>query len=288
MILITGATGGLGSAAIRHLRENHPDLSVAALVRNPEKAAPLQELGVEIRQGDYSDVDSLVKAFQGVDKLLFVSANDIDVRAQQHRNIVEAIKKAKVPYVVYTSLSRVDGNATHLGPISETHIMTEELLAESGIPHTVLRNSLYMDALPMFFGENMLEQGSIFLPAGEGKGAYALRSDMAEGAARVLAGSGHEGKIYDFGSPTAWSFHDIADILTRLSGKTVTYANPSMEVYTDTLKQYGVPEMAIGLGAMFGQAIAHGELDKPTDDLRDILGRDPVPMEAFLAKAYGF
>lgn len=287
MFLITGATGGLGAAAIRHLRTNHPELPLAALVRNPEKAGALRELGVEIRLGDYSDTDSLVKAFQGIDRLLFVSASDVEARTQQHRNVVEAIRQARVPYVVYTSLSRVEGDGTHLGPISEAHIVTEQLLAESDIPHTVLRNALYMDALPMFLGEDVVEQGTVFIPAGEGKVSLALRSDMAEGAARVLAGTGHEGKIYEFGSASTWSFHDVADILSRVSGKTVSYANPSVETYTETLKQAGVPEMAIWMGNSFGQAIANGELDKPTEDLRRILGRNPADLESFLTDIYG-
>lgn len=97
MILVTGATGHLGTATIDNLlKKNAPASRVAALVRDVKKAAPLQAKGVALKTGDYFDVESLKKAFQGVDTLVFISSGELANRVQQHRNVVDAAKAAGV------------------------------------------------------------------------------------------------------------------------------------------------------------------------------------------------
>lgn len=90
-ILITGATGHFGRDAINHLlKQNFPAKNISALVRDASKAGDLQEKGIDVRTGDYEDYNSLVKAFEGVDKLLFISGSDVIKRVQQHQNVVKA------------------------------------------------------------------------------------------------------------------------------------------------------------------------------------------------------
>jgi NAD(P)H dehydrogenase (quinone) len=168
------------------------------LVRDEEKTADLKSKGIAIRLGDYDNYDQLLAAFQGVDKLVLVSGSDVMNRGKQHENAVNAAKAAGVKHILYTSFERK--NETASSPISfvaNSHIDTENWIKNSGLNYTILRNNLYLDMLPWFFGENVLETG-IFLPAGETKSAFALRDDMAEATANILMTAGHENKEYTF------------------------------------------------------------------------------------------
>lgn len=111
-ILVTGATGGLGSAVVNFLLEKTAASNIAVLVRDSAKVEALKEKGVSIVVGDYSDIDSLIAAFQGIDKLYFVSGSDIQHRLLQQENVVKAAVAAGVKHVVYTSFQRKNETAT--------------------------------------------------------------------------------------------------------------------------------------------------------------------------------
>jgi NAD(P)H dehydrogenase (quinone) len=133
MILVTGATGGLGSATIDFLLEKTAPANIAALVRNPEKAADLRAKGIEIRVGDYNDTASLVAAFTGVDKLYFVSGSDVATRTAQHQNVVQAAQQAGVGHIVYSSFDR----KTEDGDCFCGRFAPQNRTMDSGIGHSV-------------------------------------------------------------------------------------------------------------------------------------------------------
>jgi NAD(P)H dehydrogenase (quinone) len=285
-ILVTGATGGLGKAVVENLLQTVSPGDIAVLVRDPAKAADLQAQGVAVKQGDYNDYASLVAAFQGVDKLFLVSSNDVPNRVPQHTNAVQAAKEAGVQHVVYTSFQRkTEDGSSAAWPIAEAHLATEKLLKESGLTYTILKNALYLDVLPLFLGP-VLDTNTIYLPAGEGKVPYASRADMGAAGATVLTGSGHENQSYEISSDKSYSFHDIAKILSDLSGKTIQYVSPDAEAFGSALAAAGVPAEAIQMTAGFCVAIAQGEFDFPGTDLEKLLGRKPETAEQFLKAAY--
>ncbi len=287
-ILVTGATGHFGKAAIEFLlKKGVPATSIAALVRDEAKATTLKTQGIELRKGDYDDYTSLVKAFTGVDKLLLVSSSDIDNRRVQQTNAVKAATEAGVKHILYTSFVRIDeSDASPIAFVAQTHILTENLIHESGIPYTILRNNLYMDFVPVFIGEKVLETG-VYWPAGNTPGAYALREEMAEAAANVLTGSGHENKTYNISNTSAWTFQQVADTISNASGKTISYISPSQEEYKDVLTKAGVPGHFISMFAGFAEAIRLGEFDSADDtDLEKLLGRKPTSLESYLSSFY--
>ena len=286
-ILVTGATGQLGKAVVNELLQKVDASTISVLVRDPQKAQELQAKGVDVRQGDYNEYASLVAAFQGVDKLYFVSSSDIMNRFAQHQNVVKAAVEAGVGHIFYTSAQRRSEDGTSpIALVADAHWKTDQLIQETGLTYTILKHGLYSDILPMFMGETVLDTGTIFLPAGEGKSSFVSRSDFAVAAAILLTSEGHENKVYEMGSPVAYSFHDIARILSELSGKPVQYVAPSVEVFTQQLKTYGLPDQAIEGMATFCAAIAQGEFDFPSTDLETILGRKPQPVSEFLKAAY--
>lgn len=286
-ILITGATGALGSATIDHLLKLNTDHKIIGLARNEEKAASLKEKGVEVRIGNYDEPSTLEAAFSGVDTLFFISASEIGKRVEQHKNVVEAAKKADVKHIVYSSFFRK--NETESSPIwmiAESHLLTEKLIKESEMTYTITLNNLYMDFVPMFLGEQVIDQGMIYLPAKDEKLAAVLRDDMAEAYAKILSGTGHENKLYNFSNSEAVSFKQIATYLSEISGKEIGYVSPDVEEYQKTLSEAGVPEEAIGITVGFSLAIAEKELNETSSDLENILGRKPVSLKDFLTKVY--
>lgn len=287
MILVTGATGQFGTAAITSLiKRGIPANEIVALVRDETKAAELKSLGIEIRVGNYDDANSLKSAFKGIDKLLFVSGSDIGARMQQHLNVVDAAKDQKVKHIIYTSFARK--NESETSPISfvaSSHIGTEKAIKESGLPYTFLRNTLYADILPLFFGEHVIDNG-IYLPAGEGSTAFTTREDMADAAAGVLVGNGHEGQSYLIANNEKYTLNDAANYLSEVSGKEVVNVNPDLTSYQNTMESAGVPAEYIGLFAGFSQAIEQGEFEETGNKLQELIGRKPTTLKEYFSQVY--
>lgn len=287
MILVTGATGNLGKSTIEFLlKKGVAPSNIAALVRNEEKAIDLTNKGITIRIGDYDHYQSLVDAFKGINRLLLISGSDIVNRSKQQENAVKAAKEAGVKHIFYTSFERK--NETDSSPIhfvAASHMATEALIQQSGLVYTIFRNNLYLDILPWFFGDNVLETG-VFLPAGETKAALTLRDDMAEAIANVLITDGHENQTYALSNLENVSMADLAKSLSDIVGKTIPYTNPSTQVYVETLTKANVPNEFIGMFAGFSEAIKQGEFETSKSDLETLLGRKPITAKQYLAKVY--
>lgn len=287
MILITGATGNLGKATIDFLlRKGVSANNIVALVRDVAKVEELKAKGINIKIGDYDDYTSLTKAFVGVEKLLLVSGSDLEKRGKQQKNVVKAAKESGVKHIYYTSFERK--NETETSPIhlvATAHINTENLIKASGMDYTIFRNNLYLDILPMFFGENVLTTG-VFLPAGETKAAFALRMDMAEAIANVLINKGHENKDYAFSNTENISVPEIAKTLSKVVGKEINYVSPTADVFVDALSKAGVPMEYVRITADFSEAIKQGEFETSKTDLEKLLGRKPTTVKEFLTQVY--
>ncbi len=286
-ILVTGATGGLGGEVLKLLVQKSGTEGISAIARNVSKLTSYKEQGVNVIQADYDDKASLVKAFQGIDTLYFVSGSDIPKRALQHQNVVAAAKEARVKHVVYTSFQRKDETANSpIAPVASAHLQTEKLLKESGMTYTIMKHTLYAEVLPMFLGDKVFESGVIYQPAGDGKVAFASRSDMAKAGVSVLLTSGHDNKTYEISSAKTYSYSDVADILSEISGKKISYVSPSSEEFTKTLSEAGVPAEIIGMSVMFNEGIKKGEFDFPDTKLEELIGKKPEDLSAFLGRVY--
>jgi NAD(P)H dehydrogenase (quinone) len=286
-ILVTGATGHLGRAVAQQLLQNPHNHTILALVRDLSKGTDLEAAGATLRQADYNDYASLVAAFQGVDKLYFVSSSDVPNRSAQHENVVKAATEAGVGHVFYTSFQRkTDDDRSPIAFVAAGHLHAENLLRASGLRYTLLKHALYTDVLPMFLGQNVLETGTIFLPAGEGRASFATRQDMAEAGAKLLLSTEPVVESYDIAGPQSHSLADVAAILSELAGKPVQYVSPSGEEFEQQLSSFGVPAEGIQGALTFCQAIAQGEFDFPTTTLAELLGREPESVKSYLKQAY--
>jgi NAD(P)H dehydrogenase (quinone) len=285
MILVTGATGQLGQIVIEKLAEKIPANQIAALVRDPSKAEHLTAKGVNVRVGDYHNAESLVAAFQDVEKLLLISSNDFNDRLGQHKNAIDAAVKAGVKHVFYTGVTMNDIKTSPLKPFLEDHYLTEDYIKASGLTYTFLENGLYAEVITMFLGENVTETG-VFFPAGEGRVAFASRKDLGEAIANILLGIGHENQTYNLTGEKAYSFEDIAIMLSELSKKNVPYISPEPEVFVQTLKQFGLPEDIIQMSLGFALGMKNNDFDTSYDTLEKLLDRKPTELKDFLKETY--
>jgi len=284
MILVTGATGHLGTATIEHLLKNTTAGNIVAFARDENKAWHLKEKGVEVRIGNFDDTASLDKAMQGIEKVLLISTIDHH-RIQQHKNVIDAAKKASIKHIAYTGVSLKDVNTSAIKILMESHFQTEDYIKESGLAYTFLRNTLYTDIIPMHVGEKVFETG-IFVPAGNGKVPYALRREMGEAAANALLQNGHENKTYEITGSELYSYSDVAQTLSELSGKNIAYTDVEATAFSEQLKQGGVPDFLAFLKTGFATDIKNNQFGIVSKDLETLIGRKPTSLKDSLKGIY--
>jgi NAD(P)H dehydrogenase (quinone) len=281
LIAVTGASGKLGGATINHLLERKVRaVDIVAVMRDPAK---LEGRGLAVRRGDYADPRSLEQALEGVDKLLFISSPVLgEERILHHRNVVNAARAAGVRHLVYTSIVKPAPDAIFAA--SPGHFQTEVMVRESGIPYTFLRNNLYMDLVPLMFGD-AIATGKIVHNANAGRIGFVARRDIATALAAVLTTGDHRGKSYDVSAPSPYSLGDVAAALGKASRKMVIYTPVRSEEFRKVLEAKGAPAPIIDMSVALGDAIRAGEFDVASTDLGRLMGRPTETLDAFLRRA---
>lgn len=280
MIALTGASGQLGRLTVRLLLERVDAADVLALSRTP---AALGDLGVATRVADFDDPDSLVSAFDGVDRLLLVSTNAFGTtgrRVRQHTNAVRAAAAAGVGHVLYTSIPGAD-NPAHPAAEAADHRATETALADSGLPYTVLGNSMYTELILMGL-DVALTTGMLVDNSGHGATSYVTRQDCAAVAATLLAHGGYQGERLEVTGPRAVTQAEIAAMITEFSGVAVRYLPVGDDETVADLVAHGMPGPAARLFATTGKSTRDGYTSTVTDVVERITGRPARSVADFL------
>jgi NAD(P)H dehydrogenase (quinone) len=275
MIAVTGATGQLGRLVIHELLKTQPANSIIAAVRSPEKAEDLADLGVVVRQADYDQPATLATAFNGAKKLLLISSSEIGKRAAQHSAVIDAANASGVTFIAYTSLLHADISPLAL---AQEHVITEQKLAESGVPFVLLRNGWYTEnylaSIP-----SALEHGAFIGAAGNGKIASAPRADYAAAAAAVMASPQDQaGKVYELAGDTAYTLAELAHYLSETTGNTIQYQNLPEAEFAKVLVGAGLPEGFANILADSDAGAAKGALFDSSHQLSQLIGRNSKPM----------
>ncbi|MEK3884363.1 SDR family oxidoreductase [Paenibacillus sp. PL2-23] len=277
-LLVTGATGKLGSKVVEALLRSVPAGSLAVSVRNPESAAKLRALGVDVRHGDFDEPATLDAAFAGIDRMLIISTDgDTDTRIRQHTNAVEAAARAGVGFIAYTSVANAADSKLFL---AKPHQATEVAIRATGIPYSFLRNNWYFEnELSSIQG---VQAGAPWVTsAGTGKVGSALRQEYAEAAAVVLAGEGHDHTTYEL-SGKLLSQEELAAAVSVVLGREVPVVHVDDDAYADIMKNAGVPDFVIPILVGIQQGIREGSLEVESGDFEKLLGRPLAPIHEAL------
>ncbi|RPF22362.1 SDR family oxidoreductase [Myceligenerans xiligouense] len=271
---VTGVSGHLGRLVVSELLDRGVGADqVVAIARAPGKVDDLAERGVQVREGDYDRPETLRAALAGVDRLLLVSGSEIGRRVPQHTAVIEAAKVAGVERILYTSVLRADSVGN---PVAPEHVETEKALRAAGVPHTVLRNSWYVE---VYTGqaEQYLRTGRILGATGGALVSGASRADYAAAAASALLENADGDRVHELGGP-GFSLADLAAAITDATGTEVVYEDLTPEAYRAALAEAGVDEATTGFLVALDGSIAAGELTTESDDLRRLLGREPATL----------
>lgn len=283
--LVTGASGHIGRKTLQKLLDRRPASDLVGLARDPEKAADLAAQGIEIRQGDYLDQNSLLRAFTDVETLLLVPTHAFTDRNTQHINVIKAARQAGVQRLVYTPIIRPEDSQFVLQEVTKPDLFTLQELEASGLTYTIAAHPPFTESMPFYIGENAFETG-VRVPAGDGKAAWATRDDLAEAQAVILTEPGHENQTYALHGNQPVSFADVAGILSELHGAEVAYAPVTDKEYIDQSVANGLPEAAAGFALGWARGINAGEWGNPSGDLEKLLGRTPTTVSAHLRDHY--
>ncbi len=277
-ILVTGSSGQMGTVVIETLLKKVSAQQIHVITRKEEKRLELQAKGLQSFIGDYGNITSLEKAMDGVDTVLLISSGDQGDRMQEHKNVVDAAKKMGVTSIAYTSRS-LKNRATLTNTLMEEHFATEDYIKQSGLKYIIFQNALYMEVLPYYVGKTVFEGGGFSQVAGNGKVAFTLRKDLSEAMANVLLNEDFNNQVYKFTASEAYSFYDVADALSELSGKEITYLPVEIPVYKELMQKQGLPEVVVNKIVNFNVDIKNDQESTVTSDLEIKLGRKPTSLK---------
>ncbi|MDR7075991.1 NAD(P)H dehydrogenase (quinone) [Neobacillus niacini] len=279
-LLVTGATGKLGSKVVETLLKTVSSSQLAVSVRNPEKAEGLRSQGIEVRHGDFDKPETLDTAFAGIDRLLIISADgDNETRIRQHTDAVAAAERAGVKFIAYTSLANATESKNLMAP---PHVVTEAAIIKTGIPYTFLRNNWYLE------NEIGSIQGAMagspwVTSAEEGKVGWALQQDYADAAAKVLSEDGHENRVYEL-SGQLLTQEELVNALGVVLDKEIPVQQVNDETYAEIMKGIGLPDFVIPIVVGIQDSIRNGSLAVESNDFEKVLGRPVTPIREALTQ----
>jgi uncharacterized protein YbjT (DUF2867 family) len=276
MILITGATGRVGGATLKQLSTR--GMPVRALVRNAEKAALVAGPLVETVIGDLAQPRSLESALDGITAALLVSPLDPH-QVELQGNFIDAAKRAGRVHIV-----KISGLGTALNSSVRSgrwHAQTEKHVEDSGLPFTHLRPPFFMQNI-LRFAPTIRASGEFVGSLGHGQVAMIDVNDIAAVAVTALTTDAHAGKVYVLTGPEALSYSDVAERLSRILGRTVTYKDVSLAVMRERLLASGMPEWHVDVQVDFSTALSAGHASAVTSTVEAVTGRPARTLEQFI------
>jgi NAD(P)H dehydrogenase (quinone) len=273
LIGVTGASGGLGGRVAERLARE--GIAQRLIVRE-EASAPRLEGAEPVEAAGYHDRDAMRRAFEGVDTLVLVSAEEEEDRIALHRNAVDAAADAGVARIVYTSFVGAAPDATFT--FARDHFHTEEHIRSRGVGHTFVRSSMYLDFLPLLCGADGVIRG----PAGDGQMAPVARDDVADVIVVALTGHCHEGKTYDVTGPELITMDDVAAELSRATRRQIRFESETLKQARESRRPSEAPDWMIEGWVTTYAAIAAGELAVVSEVVAELCGHEPLRLGDWL------
>lgn len=281
-IMVTGAAGGYGSYAVEYAKQfAGENMEVYGLVRKQADAEQLESKGIKARIGDYTNHDSLLKAFEGIDRVLFVSVSVHDMQ----KGVPAAAKEAGVKFIAYTSLYGLEHEKFGL---EINHRQTEQLISETGIAHAFLRNCWYLE-MPASISKAALATGVYPYYAEKGKLSFALKRELAEAGARVITAEDPTkfGETIDL-SATPVSYRELGEATAQIANREIEVKLVGKDLFVAELANSGISDLGLMLGNAyqdFAMTEGHNEEKATPSMFEQVLGHKLTPLADALKEA---
>ena len=275
MLSITGANGKLGRLVVEDLLRRAPGAPLAVSVRDAAAAADLAERGVDVRQADYHDLNSIRAAFAGVDRLLLMPtpAPDPEARVAEMIPVAQAAAAVGVKHIVYPGAAEVEGLDF---PLLSSHTRVYDAIVATGVQATHLRVNIYAEVVANEVA-GAVAAGELAAPVNGARVAPVLRSDIAPAIAAVLTEDGHEGKVYDLTGQDAVSWAQLAELASARAGKPVPYRSIDDNEAAARMEAAGIPAPYIPAMLGFYAAYRAGWSGTPSGHIEQLAGRPATP-----------
>lgn len=273
-ILVTGATGTVGSQVVKQLTAIGADIRAA--VRSTSKAAGMNK--VSLVEFDLNKPATVQVAFEGIDKV-FLATPLVSNMVELDAMTIEAAKKAGVKHIVRLSVMGADTEQEF--PLGNLHRQVEKLIEASGISYTFLRPNSFFQNYITFTGSTIKSQNSFYLPLGDGKVSFVDVRDVAALAAVELTQNSDENKAYEVTGSQAISNHQIASMLSKVLGKPISYISISEDTARQSMKSVGMPEPEIELVLGLYAKQKAGNYSTISPAVEQITGKKPISFEQF-------
>ena len=280
-VLITGATGATGGNAIKKLLELK--VPVRALVHKvDERSEKLSSQGVEIVPGDLSDFEAVSEALKGITAAYFVFPVKVPGILEATAFFAQAAIEQGVGAIV--NMSQISARRIAKSQAAQNHWIAELLWDRSGIPVTHLRPTFFAERL-MYLSESIREKNMFPLPFGNARYAPIAAEDQGRVIAAILNDSAeHAGKIYPLYGPKELTQYDVADILTQVLARKITYVPMEIEPFKQVLKDMGFTPHFIQHISAVAQDCRDGVFSGTNDLVEKLTGQKPLQLVDYIAK----
>jgi uncharacterized protein YbjT (DUF2867 family) len=275
-ILVTGATGSIGSQVAKNLAENKSN-HISAFVRDLNKASKLKEAGVNLFQGSFEDVDSVKKAFTGNDTIVLIVAPNENASKQMHTAITVA-KECGVRKIVRISAVNAQVN----GPTDNTHQhgITDNELIESGLTYVILRPHFFMQNL-MWSIQNIAQESNMYWGMGDGRLSMVDVRDIVDCVEKCALVSDFDNKIFTPVGPESITFHQVAEAFTEALGKKVNYVPVPPEAVEQSILGMGMDAWFAKVMKNYSAAYGSNLADFVNNDIQEITGHPARSINQF-------
>jgi len=275
-ILVTGVTGNVGQAVAWELLQRNQPVRGAVLEEELVKAKEIFGSKIELAVFDFQKPSTWRTAFQGVQRMFLMRPPAIaDVANNINPSVDEAIKLG-VEHFVFLSLLGVAKN-----PIVP-HNKIEKHLLRRKTNYTLLRPSFFMQNLLGFFKDFVINDSTLFCPAGHGKTSFIDTRDIAAVGALALCSDQHVNRAYDLTGSEALSYFEVADLMTEVLGRKITFANPGVLAFRRKLHEKKLDPTYINVLTGIFLTAKFGVAKVVTSDTNKLLGRAPITLKQFV------